>query len=76
MTDETINSKAELVKAIDLLGGFSAIARIVERSPRAVRKWRDDGLPRTEWTGETNYAEQIEKASGGKVKKSILLRRA
>lgn len=76
MKDETNESKAELIRAIDLLGGFSAIGRIVERSPRAVRKWRDDGLPRTEWTGETNYAEQLEKASRGKVKKSILLRRA
>ena len=75
MTDETNESKAELARAIDLLGGFSAVGRIVDRSPRAVRKWRDDGLPRTEWTGETNYAEQFEKASRGKVKKSILLRR-
>ena len=76
MKDETNESRAELAKAIALLGGFSTVARIVERSPRAVRKWRDDGLPRTEWTGETNYAEQLEKASRGKVKKSILLRRA
>jgi hypothetical protein len=41
---------------------------------QAVRKWEKKGrLPRTEWTGETNYAERIEKLTCGKVSKAILL---
>lgn len=58
------------------MGGISATARVVGLTPRAIRKWRDEnGLPRSEWTGETNYAEQIEKATQGKVKRAALLQR-
>ncbi|EHW0058491.1 DNA-binding protein [Escherichia coli] len=35
-------------------------------SSRAIYKWMDNGkLPRTEYTGETNYAEKIALASNG-----------
>ena len=35
-------------------------------SQRAIYKWMDNGkLPRTEYTGETNYAEKIALASNG-----------
>ncbi len=41
---------------------------------QAVMKWRKAGhLPRTEWTGETTYAEQIEVLTGRKVKRKALL---
>lgn len=47
-----------LDEVIDLLGGFSATARICKVTPRAVRKWWEIGrLPRTEATRETNYAD-------------------
>lgn len=47
-----------VAKAVEMLGGQSATAKIVNRTPKAVRKWVVAGkLPRTEATGETNYAE-------------------
>ncbi|MDW2310601.1 hypothetical protein [Vibrio sp. 1075] len=37
-------------------------------------KWCEKGcLPRTEYTGETNYAEKIEALSEGRYKKEDLL---
>lgn len=43
---------------------------------QAVKKWIDKGrLPRTEWTGETRYAEAIESLTGGVVSKKELLHR-
>ncbi|MGE0329709.1 MAG: hypothetical protein AB7P37_03340 [Ramlibacter sp.] len=40
--------------------GVGEIARICDVSREAVRKWCAQGhLPRTEWTGESNYAERI-----------------
>lgn len=69
----------EIERAFELLGGDSAVARLVKRpngkhlTPKACRKWRIAGkLPRTEATGETNYAEQMANANP-KVKKEKLL---
>lgn len=40
--------------------GLGRISQICEVSREAARKWVEQGfLPRTEWTGETNYAERI-----------------
>jgi hypothetical protein len=62
-----------LTEAIRLVG-LGRLASGLGRSGQAVRKWEAAGrLPRTEWTGETNYAEQIEKLTGGAVPKSELL---
>lgn len=37
------------------------VAEACNVSVRAVRKWEAAGrLPRTEWTGETNYGQRIE----------------
>jgi len=45
--------------------GQTAIANICRVSQPAVFKWSVTGrLPRTEWTGETNYAEKIFNAYG------------
>lgn len=44
---------------------------------QAVRKWAAAGrLPRTEWTGETRYAEAIEAMLGGGFTKDALMNRA
>lgn len=68
--------KTGLSRAINLAGGQSAIASIVGLTPQAIQKWVANGcMPRTEWTGETNYAEQIAQALDFKVTKSELLQR-
>ena len=44
----------------------SVVADVCGVSQRAIYKWMDNGkLPRTEYTGETNYAEKIALASNG-----------
>ena len=46
--------------------GVIHIAKAAKISPRAVYKWlARDCLPRTEFTGETNYSEIISDLSGG-----------
>jgi hypothetical protein len=46
--------------------GVPVTASICSVSPVAVYKWLKKGrLPRTEWTGETNYAAAIAEASKG-----------
>lgn len=48
-----------LQKAIARLGLYK-LARELGLTHQALRKWQRMGrLPRTEWTGETNYAERI-----------------
>ncbi len=55
--------------------GTQKIADHCHVSVRAVYKWCEKGcLPRTEYTGETNYAEKIEALSEGRYKKEDLLR--
>jgi len=45
----------------------SVVADVCGLTPKAVYKWLERGsLPRTEFTGETDYAGKIAKASGGK----------
>ena len=57
-----------LERAILLAGGAAAVARACSVSPVAVHKWRQRGrLPRTDWTGETNYAELIAEATNGRI---------
>ncbi|WP_314352598.1 hypothetical protein [Pseudomonas rhodesiae] len=49
-----------LKKSIDDAGGVQVVALACGKTPRAVYKWLTaDCLPRTEYTGETNYAEKI-----------------
>lgn len=54
--------------------GLRALARFCGVSPQAIYKWENKGsLPRTEWTGETNYASRIEEATNGEVTRDQLL---
>lgn len=66
---------SSLIKARDILGSFDAIgAACGGLSGKAVIKWKNNGRPpRTEYTGETNYAIMIESATKGKVKRADLL---
>lgn len=55
-----------LQQAIKTIGGPGRAASICGVSPRAVHKWLSKGrLPRTEYTGETRYAELIAAHSDG-----------
>ena len=65
--------KNEVEKAVELAGGFSATARLLGVTPKAVRNWVEAGrLPRTEATGETEYAATMAQANP-KIDKEILL---
>jgi hypothetical protein len=53
--------------------GLSKVAKACNRSPATVHKWKSrNRLPRTEWTGETSYAETIAKLHGGISAESLL----
>lgn len=63
-----------LERAVRILGGYSATGRVCGVSFMSVIKWVKKGhLPRTEWTGETNYAEKIASALDGIVSREELL---
>ena len=63
-----------LRKAFYAVGGFNEMSRICGVRVSAVYRWYERGhLPRTEWTGETHYAELIEAATNGAVTKEELL---
>ena len=60
-------------QAVEIVG-LAKLARILGVTYQAIRKWEAKGrLPRTEWTGETDYASLIEEATEGKVLKARLL---
>lgn len=67
--------KENLIKARRLLGSYNAVGIVCGGiTGKAVMKWRDQGRPpRTEYTGETCYAQMIETATGGEVRASDLL---
>ena len=53
---------ADVIKTVRVF----VVADVCSVSQRAIYKWMDNGkLPRTEYTGETNYAEKIALASNG-----------
>jgi hypothetical protein len=70
---EAMTTSHPLQEAIRLIG-VTALARELQVTHQAVRKWEAAGrLPRTEWTGETGYAERIEVLTSGAVTKARLL---
>lgn len=73
MTNPITPQKTALDVAFDILGP-NKIARICGVKGPSACKWRAKGrLPRTEWTGETNYAAQIAAATQGAVSRDALL---
>jgi hypothetical protein len=64
-----------LQKARDILGSYDAIGEVCGGlSGKAVLKWKNNGRPpRTEYTGETNYAALIEEATNQRVGRTSLL---
>jgi len=60
--------------AYHLCGGPYAISKICGISNTTALRWKRQGhLPRTEWTGETDYATLIERATQGAVTRESLL---
>lgn len=67
MKPNLISQAIEIVGLVRLAGALGV-------TYQAIRKWESKGrLPRTEWTGETDYAATIEAETGGKVSKAALL---
>lgn len=63
-----------LKQAVADAGGAEQVAKVCGVSVRAVYKWTASGrLPRTEYTGETQYAEKIAAAAGGAFSSQELL---
>lgn len=68
-----MSTDTPLDEALKIVGP-TALARGLGLTPKAVRKWKAAGrLPRTEWTGETQYAAAIERLTGGQVAAARLL---
>jgi len=67
--DRVQRSKA----AIEAAGGQACVARACGVKQPTVFGWTKSGLPRTDWTGETNYSAEIESLSEGKVTRDWIL---
>lgn len=53
-------------KVIKHFGGIGNIRKILGVSYVAIKKWKEKGrFPRTDYTGETDYAETLANASNG-----------
>lgn len=69
MKEDKFPTFSEAIKNI----GVMAIASACGCSPRAIYKWMEKGaLPRTDFTGETDYAGQIAGVSGGKYSAELI----
>lgn len=52
--------------AVDIVG-LQKAAKLCGVTYPAVSKWLKSGLPRTEWSGESSYAQKLAEATGGRV---------
>jgi len=66
-----------LKESISIVGGVAKASTICGISQRAIYKWlSSDSLPRTEYSGETQYARSLAEASGGRFSAEWLLAEA
>ena len=62
-----------ITKAIQIVGIYK-LGKACGISYQAIYRWEAKGrLPRTEWTGETDYASRIEEATKGVITRDQLL---
>lgn len=73
MNEKTGFATANVVLAIEIIG-LKNLAKNCGVTYQAVQKWRKNGLPRTEWTGETNYCDVIEELTGNRITRRMLLK--
>jgi hypothetical protein len=66
-------TNAIISQAIQSAGGQTAVAKALNVRQNTVHKWIHHGLPRTEWTGETNYIPTICDLGGGEFTREQLL---
>lgn len=58
------NFPSAIAYAFEAVGGIGIAAKVCNRSYQALNKWRQAGcLPRTDYTGETKYAELLATAA-------------
>jgi hypothetical protein len=69
------NYSQKILEIRRILGSYNAVGKACGGiSGKAITKWRDRGRPpRTEYTGETQYASMLEDATLGVVKAKDLL---
>jgi hypothetical protein len=62
-----------ITEAVNVVG-LKKLATELGVTYQAIRKWEKAGrLPRTEWTGETNYSAKIEQLTDGAITRDGLL---
>lgn len=62
-----------ITEAVNVVG-LKKLATELGVTYQAIRKWEKAGrLPRTEWTGETNYSAKIEQLTDGAITRDRLL---
>ncbi len=60
-------------QAIELTS-LTRLAKACGVTYQSVKRWEAKGrVPRTDWTGETDYASRIEEATGGRITRAQLL---
>lgn len=68
------NYSEKMKQAVAAAGSYAKLGRACNVSGQAVQKWVKAGKPpRTEYTGETDYATRIAAASAGAVSRDDLL---
>lgn len=68
-----MNNLDPIEQAIQIVG-LARLARELQISHQAIRLWQKRRrMPRTEWTGETAYSEQIARLTDEKVTRDMLL---
>ncbi len=74
LKDKDLGSMSPLELAILFLGGYQGTGRVCGVTFMTVGRWIKQGkLPRTELSGDTDYASKIEQALKGKITRDELL---
>ena len=68
--------KCPAMKRAIEIAGKAHLARELGVAYQSMDKWPIRGMPRTEWTGETEYWRVIQFETGGQVTKEMLFKRS